>query len=159
MRWTFVEKQVIVTVAIMNLQFVKNYLCCYWFCWRWWWRRRWTSVGGNDDKVGLDRAGPPCGVVVSFYKPPSLSLPRRNENKSERRKTKAKVSQGGIERRGQSRMENIKMAKVVEEEQLAEQNSMEQGLSASFLQLPDVCSAVCFFRGRSRTQKWVPPTS
>ena len=42
-------------------------------------------------------------------------------------------------------MENIKMAKVVEEEQLAEQNSMEQGLSASFLQLPDVCSAVCFF--------------
>ena len=41
-------------------------------------------------------------------------------------------------------MENIKMAKVVEEEQLAEQNSMEQGLSASFLQLPDVCSAVCF---------------
>ena len=49
----------------------------------------------------MEVSHPAASLLFLFTKP--LSLPGRNENKSGRGKTKAKVCQGGDERRGGTR--------------------------------------------------------
>ena len=61
----------------------------------------------------LTEVAHPAALLYLFTKP-AVSLPQRNENKSGRRKTKAKVFQGEDERRGGTRgaMENFEEEKV-----------------------------------------------